>query len=365
MSATADREHRPILATGGLSQLRLARTDAVESIAFLRFAVSLADTAGVSGANLQVRLVGGEGARLAVEAYEVVADAALGRWGEVADLTNADTTKIFHLLTLADTRRLASLPFQTSLDIDPPAVGDTLPVGSLVQIPDSLLRRWARQPSHNDGIALLLSASSSGELQFLSRHAGPDSSVTLSYTRNDSAQVALPTADAYVYRYPYPSALGTEPTLTIADWPPRRAIFRFPVLELLADRYGSLSDRVVIVRTTLHLSAVTQPDSGLSLAALSFSWDSYRNEADDPEVVDLVSTANAVGLGDSLISPGLGVPLETFGVDGHVVRSLGELLARTSLSFYSHDAADSTRWPRLRVVYLPPLDPRWGIGGGK
>jgi hypothetical protein len=360
VSATADREHRPILATGGLSQLRLARTDAVESIAFLRFAVSLADTAGVSGANLQVRLVGGEGSGLKVEAYEVVADTTLGKWGEVADLTNK-----VHLLTLADTQRLASLPFQTSLDTDPSAVGDTLPVERLVQIPDSLLRRWARQPSRNDGIALLLSASSSGELRFLSRHAVPDSSVRLSYTRNDSAQVALPTADAYIYRYPEltsPPASGTEPTLTIADWPPRRAIFRFPVLDSLDHRYGS-SDRVAIVRTTLHLSAVTQPDSGLGLAALAFAWDG--NPADDPEVVDLVGTTNAVVLVDSLASPGLGVPLETFGVDGHVVRSLGELLTHTSMSFYSKEAVDSTRRPRLRVVYLPPLDPRWGIGGGK
>jgi hypothetical protein len=168
---TADRDHRPLIPTGSSMVLRVAHTDSVEAIAFLRFTDIPADTSALSGARLGLLLSGGAGFALRVAAYEVTPDSNW-TWGEAEDLVNKVS-----LLTLADTTRIGR-ELNVSLDAITPPTGDTIFVQRVVQIDGALLRRWARLPRENEGIALRITStpgSQPGELDFLSRQGVPDS----------------------------------------------------------------------------------------------------------------------------------------------------------------------------------------------
>jgi hypothetical protein len=378
--ATADREHRARIPTGLSPLLRVARTDSMEAIAFLRFTDIPADTGALSGARLGLLLRSGAGSGLRVAAYEVRPDVNWS-WAEKADSANS-----VYLLTPADTTRLLPSPLDVSLDpINPPA-SDTVFVRRVVLIDGPLLRRWVRLPDQNEGIALRLSFDSpDGALEFLSREGQPDSAraanPALEYMQGDSVlAVRSPAADAYIYLDHRPSVPGTLPTITLADWLPQRAIFQFPVLDSLRARYGDPQfRRVTIERAMLHLHVVTEPDSTVSLAVHGILTSSGPSpgwvEESDPETFALVGTSDLELVKSVLTRPSLGLRLEAGTTvrdwvrgsreDGIVVRSTGELTARTRISFYAREAADDSLRPWMEVVFTPPPDPRWGTGGKK
>lgn len=369
---SADREHRPLIPTGRSMILRVARTDSVEAIAFLRFTDIPADTSALSGARLGLLLSGGAGLGLRVAAYEVTPDSNW-TWGEAEDLASGVS-----VLTLADTAKVGR-ELNVALEAITPPARDTLFVRRVVQVDGALLRRWVRLPRENDGIALRLTFSSPpGELNFLSREGVPDSSRSanpaLEFMQGDSVvAVRSPAADAFLYIDRRPPVSGALPEIAISDWLPQQAIFRFPVLDSLRKRYGSQFNRVTIQRAMLHLRAVARPDTTMRLAAHGFTSELW-SEAVDPEVLTLVGTTDAVLVNDVLTKPLLALRLEAGPTvrgwvrgdsdDGIVVRSTGELVGRTRVFFHSREAADSLR-PWLEVVYSRPPDPRWGIGGGK
>jgi hypothetical protein len=371
---SADREHRVRIPTGLSPILRVARTDSVEAIAFLRFTEIPADTAGLSGARLGLLLRGGVGSGLRVAAYEIIPDANWA-WAETADSANSVYT-----LALSDMVRIRTEPLNVSVDAITPPADDTVFVRRVVQIDGAVLRRWRRLPAENEGIALRLSFESpDGALEFLSRQGQPDSAraanPALEYMQGDSVlAVSSPAADAFLYIDGRPLVSGTLPVLTIADWLPQQAIFRFSVLDSLRARYGSQYDRVTIQRAMLHLRAMAEPDSTDRLAAHGIRTTSGWDEAIDPETFDLIGVTDAVLVTDALTRPALALRLEAGTTvrgwvrgsreDGIVVRSTRELTARTRFSCYSREAADSLR-PWLEVVYTRPPDPRWGTGGGK
>jgi hypothetical protein len=356
----------------------VARTDSVEAIAFLRFTDIPADTSGLSGAGLGLLLRGGAGSGLRVAAYEVTPDPNWA-WAETADSANS-----VYALALSDTAKIGR-ELDISADAITPPADDTVFVRRVVQIDGAVLRRWKRLPAENEGIALRLSfGSPDGALEFLSRQGQPDSAraanPALEYMQGDSVlAVSSPAADAFLYidRRSSESGTppsGTRPVLTIADWLPQQAMFRFAVLDALRARYGSQYDRVTIQRAMLHLHAVAEPDSTERLAVHGIRTMSGWDEATDPETFDLIGVTDAVLVTDRLVDSTLTLRLEAGTTvrswvrgsreDGIVVRSTGELTARTRFSFYSREAVDSLQ-PWLEVVYTPPPDPRWGTGGKK
>jgi hypothetical protein len=369
---TADREHRPLIPTGSSMILRVAKTDSVEAIAFLRFTDIPVDTSAISGARLGLLVSGGAGSGLRVAAYEVTPDSNW-TWGEADDAANG-----ISVLTLADTARIGR-ELNVSLNAIAPPTSDTVFVNRVVQLDGALLRRWVRLPKENDGIALRLAfGSPAGELDFLSRQGLPDSAraanPALEFMQGDSVvAVRSPAADAFLYIDRRPPVSGTLPEVTVADWPPQQAIFRFPVLDSLRRRFGSQYNRVTIQRAMLHLRAVAEPDSTMHLAAHGFTSKIW-NEAVDPGVLTLVGTTDVFLVNDRLTNPLLGLRIETGATvrgwvrgepDGGVlVRSTGELTGRTRISFRSREVADSLQ-PWLEVVYSRPPDPRWGVGGAK
>ena len=374
--ASADREHRVRISTGLSTILRVARTDSVEAIAFLRFTDIPADTAAISGARLGLLLCGGAGAGLRVAAYEVIPDPDWA-WAETADAANSVST-----LALSDTARIGR-ELDVSLDAITPPTDDTVFVRQVVQIDGALLRRWTRLPAENEGIALRLSFNSpDGALEFLSRQGQPDSAraanPALEFMQGDSVlAVSSPAADAFLYIDRRLPVSGTAPVITIADWLPQQAIFRFSVLDTLRKLYGSQYNRVTVQRAMLHLHALAVPSSTERLAVHGISDSLGWNEATDPESFGLVGTTDAVLVTDAL-TDSLTLRLEAGSTvrswvrgspgdtlkNGIVVRSTQELTARTSFSVYSREAVDSLR-PWLEVVYTRPPDPRWGTGGGK
>ena len=379
--ASADREHRARITTGLSAVLRVARTDSVEAIAFLRFTDIPTDTSGLSGARLGLLLCGGAGLGLRVAAYEVTPDPNWS-WAETADSANSVYT-----LALSDTGRIGREPLDVSAEAITPPADDTVFVRQVVWIDGAVLRRWQRLPAENEGIALRLSFHSpAGALEFLSRQGVPDSAraanPVLEFMQGDSVlAVSSPAADAFLYIDRRPPVSGTTPVLTIADWLPQQAIFRFSVLDSLRARlealqvgYGSEYDRVTIQRAMLHLHALAEPDSTERLAVHGIRITSGWDEATDPETFDLIGVTDALLVTDVLVRPSLSLRLEAGATvrswvrgsreDGIVVRSSQELIARTSFSVYSREAADSLR-PWLEVVYTRPPDPRWGTGGGK
>jgi hypothetical protein len=369
----ADRVHRARIPTGLSAVLRVARTDSVEAIAFLRFTAIPADTSGLSGARLGLLVRGGAGAGLRVAAYEVTPDPHWA-WAEAADSANST-----YALALADTLRIGR-ELDVSLDAITPPANDTIFVRRVVQIDGALLRRWQRLPAENEGIALRLAFSSpDGVLEFLSRQGQPDSAraanPALEFMQGDSVlSVASPAADAYLYLDRRPPAPGTAPVITVSDWLPQQAMFRFSVLDSLRKRYGSQYNRVTIQRAMLHLHAVAKPDSTERVAVHGIRTTAGWDEATDPETFDLIGTPDVALVADRLVVPALTLRLDAGTTvrswvrgsreDGLAVRSTQELIARTRFSFYSREAADSLR-PWLEVVYTPPLDPRWAAGGEK
>jgi hypothetical protein len=370
---SADREHRVRVPNGLFSVLRVARTDSVEAITFLRFTAIPADTAALSGARLGLLLCGGSGLGLRVAAYEVNPDAGWA-WAETADSTNS-----IYVLSLADTARIGR-ELDVSADAITPPADDTVFVRRVVQIDGALLRRWVRLPAENEGIALRLSFNSpAGALEVLSRQATPDSvraaNPALEFMQGDSVlAVSSPAADAFLYIDRRPAVPGTQPVVTVADWLPQQAIFRFSVLDSLRKRYASDYNRVTIERALLHLHAVSKPDSTERLSVHGIYTSSGWDEATDPQPLDLVGVTDTPWATNVLDVATLTLRLEAGATvrswvrgsreDGISVRSTGELIAHNRFSFYTREAADSLR-PWLEVVYTAPPDPRWGTGGGK
>lgn len=380
--AAADREHLARIYPGFSTTLRVARTDSVEAIAFLRFTDIPADTSGILGARLGLLLSGGAGVGLRVAAYEVTPDPNWA-WAEAADTVNA-----IHTLAPSD---LAKIGRELNVSASPisRAASDTSTVfvPRVVWIDGDLLRRWKRLPAENEGIALRLSEGSpDGALEFLSRQGQPDSARAANpaleyiFTQHDSVlSVSSPVADAYLYvdRRTDPNRLpsGTRPVLTIADWLPQEAMFRFDLRKALQAREGSEYERVTIQRAILRLHAVAKPDSSTRLAVHGIRATAGWDEATDPETFDAIGTTDAVLVGSRLVDSTLTLGLEAGATvrswlqgsreDGIVVRSSQAPTAGTRFSVYSDEAADSLQRPWLEVVYSRPLDPRWGTGGGK
>ncbi len=371
----ADREHRPHILSGLSATLRVARTDSVEAISFLRFTAIPADTASISSAWLGFLVRGGSGAGLTVTAYEVKPDPNWA-WGETADSANS----VF-ALSLADTVRIGDALRAAPTVITPPT-GDTVFVRRVVEIDGAILRRWLRLPAENEGIALRLGGGggAGGSLEFLSREGQPDSAraanPVLEFMQGDAVlSVTSPAADAFVYIDKRPATSGSSPTITVADWLPQRAMFRFALLDSLKRRYGSQYDRVTIQRASLYLHVVAEPDSSERAAAHGISTSSGWEESTDPGAIELTSATDVKYLTDALGRPALDFRLECGSAarswvhgsreDGILVRSTGELTTSTRFTLYTREAADSSLRPRLDLVFTRPPDPRWGTGGGQ
>lgn len=357
-TSAADRSYRSNPPAGTQSLLRVARTDSVEAIVFLRF-TGVPDTANLTGARVGLRWAGGSGSGLRLASYRVTSG---GVWTETG-------------LTAADTTRLAPEPFDVFPDPLTPQ-NDTSLIRRAVQIPVEILREWRRDANLNLGIALRLTAGSpTGEARFLAREAvlDADSLVAnpqIEYLAGDEVtQTASAAADAYVYVDRRPSLPGEETTAFLAEWLPTRMLLRFPVLDSLTALVGPIAPRLTINRAILrlHLAALAGPDDTLRVAAhrVLTDWD----EATEPDSVLLQPTESFADLPAALdtlrdvvqleVGPLVRAWVEGQENRGLVVRSVSETVHEHRLAFHTREAPDSLR-PELEVVFTRPPDPRWG-----
>ena len=362
---TADREMHAIINQGRTAVLRVARTDSVEAIAFLRFSV-LPDTSGVTRAWLGLRWRGGEGTNLHLSAHRVVGG---------VDWTETGTTAP----TPSFAESLAVEPL-SSAAVTPRA--DSTLERRLLEIPMAVIKDWFEHPSDNLGIALRMTVSepsASGTLDFLAREAVfPDSTglsnPQLEFFQGDaSAAIVAPTVDTWIYLDRRVPSTGTETTLRLSEWIPTRAVLQFPILDSLIAQLAGASPRdedtrrLTVNRATLRLRLADFSDtSGFNLAV--HRADPLADEAIEPDSLDLLSTLTTDI--DAVLDPVRGeVRLEVGGLVRQmaagatsaslVLRLTGEGSGSERLVIHSREAADSLR-PMLDVVFTLPPDPRWG-----
>lgn len=352
---SADRSARATVAAGGLADLLLARfPDSLETVVYLRF-TDLPDTAGLTGARLGLRVRGGAGTALQIEAYPV--DPSAPAWTEGGIRWN-------------NRPALASEPLDVVTGpIDAP--GDTtILYRDAVRIPADLIRSWKRDPDTNRGIALLLRNGSAGSLSIRSREAILDSvniaNPPLEFLEGSAVvSIKSPTADAFVYHDLRPVADGADTLLRITEEVPNRILLRFPLAEAVPR--GSIINRAVL---RLRLLEGMTPDS-MRLGAYGFIHSnpgSVWSEAAEPDSAFLGVFFSSVLLPAELEESTASFEIarlaqqwfngtDTLGVQ---IRGLSELIGEGEAAFYSSESAAPAYRPSLEIVFTPPPGPRWG-----
>jgi len=356
-TASADRSYRAQLVLGSLGHLRVGRSDSVETVAFLRFA-AFTDTADLTGAQVGLRWAGGAGSDLRLEAYEVTG----------GDLWTESSLRAQNMPPLSDT------PLYVNPDPLRPR-DDTTLVRAAVRISPEVIRRWARDPDANRGIALRLTAASPpGELRFLAREAVIDADSTVSnpqieYLReNEVVSTAAAVADAFIYRDLRPPIAGDDSTLTLAEWLPTRALYRFDVEQALRAQTGLDPRRLTINRAQLRLRVAAWSGEGASHGLTTHRVLTDWTEETEPDSIALSAAASTSTVGAALDSVNSRLSVEVgpivrdwAGGDenrGLALRLLGEVTGDVRLNLASREAAESAR-PELVVVFTRPPDPRW------
>jgi hypothetical protein len=353
---SADRSFRAEVSTGSLANLRLARQEGrVETIVLILFG-TLPETTGVTGAHVGLRLRGGTGAALKIEASWI--DSTAASWTESGvRWSNRPAPGSFHPL------------FVAAGPVDPSDSTTTVFLRDVVEIPSDVIALWKLRPASNRGIALRLSDDSEGSVSVLSREAVLDSSGVANpflEILQGQAVIAIEsaTADAYVYNDRRLVAQGTADTLLVTDDLPCRALLRF-------GRPLNLPSGSTINRAVLRLHLKRAAVDTLSVAANGITIGPSWDESAEPDtsirtgaLYDLRVLPTDVRTPSNTVSfdiAGLARRWFQDGDGGGVqIRSQGELIGQGEVVFYSREAADSTNRPLLDLVYTPPPDPRWG-----
>ncbi len=334
--------------------LKVARTDSLTSIAYVRFG-TLPDTAGVASVSLEIRVrnVSGIAPRLAV--YPVTGGTP---WKETD-------------LGWSDEPVLASAPAATTDPITVSAPADTVVV-TIANLLD-LFRQWRVKPdSTNLGLGLRVvgdTPDTPGSLDIFSRDlvlSGSSVGPLLKFRmRTGDSTAVRATDDTYIY-HPAQPEMPPDSLLAVSDWLPRRAFIELAVPDSLLPASGGARGWTVN-RAQLVLHVETQTDSmGTSLGI----YGAYRSGS-DPTTFSLVGpsvTLVVPARTDSMPEPYATMTAEIPGIlqrwlDGSVN---GIVLATTHpgtgtdhLRVASGSASASRRAVLAQLVATPPPGERW------
>lgn len=352
---SADTESRPPRTTGTSVSLLVGHLeDEARSAALIRFA-SLPDTTGLRFAWLQLYAKRGRGEAIRIVARRVLGDAEAWTAGEVVWETRPSVDE-----ELLDTPR----PVRTGA-IGPAGL-DTIP---RIGIPMSLVRFWKEFPDSNAGIEIRIDELDPGRgIARISSHndivydaAGAvlrSPALTLADSTNTDVSVVEATEDAYVIEDLRPPPTGSDSLAAVSGGPPSRFHLRFD----LAD----LPPEASVLRATLELPLRAGQVSESEPIRLSFyeTGEEWSEEGVPDSLSTAATAAYAATYSDSTsvaLEAELGalVQLWAAGRENHglTVRMADETAAPVRLDLYTREAA---RKPSLRVLYLLPIEDRWG-----
>jgi hypothetical protein len=338
------------VSTGASPVLRLARSDSVESVAYVRFG-NIPDTVGLTSVRLGLRVRRGSGEQVQIVAHEVLEDwtEASLRWGNRPE--TADSS-------------LSSGPSH-----DPGGIQDTVLLTQ--EIPSDLVRRWKRDPDSNHGLALSLSAPA--EVQVLAREAIFFDSLgianpTLRLLTGNGTVIgeAGAAADAFAYDDTRTLATGADTVLALSEWLPTRVALRFPLPDSLLE--GERARGLLVNLAVLRLSVVSATEEAAFLNVLGATGDWAETAAPDsipvsglygrvelPASVDSVAATLSVGMGGIVQRW-----IDGTANQGIVLALSGEGGGAARLEVRSSEAEPALR-PVLEIVYTRPLTPRWAV----
>jgi len=345
-----ERVSHPVVLTGHLPSMMLARSDTVTSVAYLRFG-NVPDTAGITGALLGLRFRGHEGSGLRVEAFAID---SLAFWSE--DTLRSTSVIPFAQTPLSVSGNLTALPGD-SVNFEP----------AVAQIPPELIRIWKRHPG-TGGIALRLQETPPGSLVLLSREAVLDTTGVanprLRLLKGSVTYADLsPTADAYTYTEgPAAVAVPPGPVLPIAEWLPRRVLIKIDIPGADVLPKGSTINRATL---RIHFNQASYDSSRIPIGvyASAAPWTVEGTEPDSAGVRIDVETSPVVrdsagAYSDFQIAPLVQLWADGVANNGLILRSTGEGSNTRRLLSYSAQA-DSAIAPQLEMLFTPPQDPRW------
>ncbi len=361
-----DRSYRSQGESGQRSSLLLLRQPEYSSVAYMLFDVDNVDEDRViTSVSLSVRLSGGTGDEVAVDAHEV--DPSIPEWTE-----NEIPLEGPPLLADPVARQTDTVGFNP----DNPDSALVQLKTDILSFPVSLIERWLEEPETNRGIGLQLQSDNMGSIVLLSSEAvavDDDAVVTITpeLTIDYEGEGVLnlePVQDGYLIfdnRAPEP---GDAPTLLLDQEIASRALIR-PDLSGLDLERGDTIHRAELFLRIVPGTYEYGPDEPFSVGV-------YANrgpwtEAVEPDTVSRAAFATdviEVEEDTEVLRLDFGTTLQDWidgeeDNDGLTLRILGEGLQRAKLQVYSSEADSAAFRPRIEVVASRPLDPRWEDSG--
>jgi hypothetical protein len=332
--------------TGTSQSILVGAEEQTTMIGLLRFD-AIPDTTGLSRAYLRIHLRRGRGTSV---------DLSLSRLkGLGSDWSASDVT--WDTAPGADPNALSTLTRVPTSTIEPDSTDS-----AAFELPLDLLRFWKAQPDSNAGLQIACTRGtgtariiSHNDILYGTTYRIATPSIHLVYLDTDRVEtIVLASGDAYVIDDRRPEPSKGDSTAWVTAGPASRFHLHFNLAPLFAP-----FPRASIVRATLILPvrtfdviasdpmllgtyAVTDEDGTLATTAAGLS-----NELTNPFAIEVGSLVQSWVDGATN--------------NGVVVRATDEISTMEGILFYtSQIAADSLR-PRLRILYVPPPEPRWPV----
>lgn len=354
-SPAADTEIRPEVSTAVGLSIFVGADSLAEARGFVRFE-SIPDTTTIRKAYLRLFLKPGRGEPISIGIREVLGGKESWTPSEVR-FGNAPRTSPLVL------DRIDDVPTEAVSPDEPFQLAD-------LEIPLSMVRRWAELPDSNGGLEIFSGAGRGiarivANNDVITNKAGlrivAPALILATDTTLTQVRIGSVTADAYVIRDLRPAPAGSDRAAALRSAPAARALFRFDL--------SDLPPEISIVRATLSLRVGTgqfTEDDPLYLTAYEVSSD-WTEEA-PPESVTVVSTAlSGRSFSDEesdTVELEVGSGVQSW-VDGEtenkgiLVRMSDEISRMRSLEISMREDPDSLDRPSLRVVYIRAPEYRW------
>jgi hypothetical protein len=339
--AVRDSSIRATPTTGTSRSILVGSDDRAISNGLVRFDV-LPDTVGLIRAYIRVHLRTGRGDPLELGMRKVLG--AKSSW-------------------------LASeVKWETAPEVDPDPISTVrgVPTSTIeadstdsvaFQIPLDLLRYWKAVPDSNAGVQIAADRGA-GTARIVShndpifgrtyRIATP--SLRLIYRESDRNEtVVLATADAYVYQDRRPEPSPADSTAWVTSGPPSRLFLDFDLAGLLPHASIVRATLLLPVRkfdldegSPMLLGAYMVLDTTYTLAPIAAG---LSRDPADPFRIEIGNLVQRWADGARN--------------DGVMVRAVDEVSTIEGIEFYTSKASADTLRPGLRILYVPPPEPRW------
>lgn len=354
-SPVADIEMRPDVSSGVALSIFVGSDSLAETRGYVRFE-SIPDTTTIRRAYLRLFLKPGRGEPISIGVREVLGGKASWSASEIR-FDNAPPS--------------APEPLDRVVDVPTEAVDPDTPFQLAdLEIPISLVRRWAEFPDSNGGLEIF-SDGGRGIARIVAnndvitntsglRIAAPALIMATDTTRTQ-IRIGSASADAYVIRDLRAEPTGSDPSAALGSAPAARALFRFDLTGLppeisivratlsLHVRAGQFSTEDPLYLTAYEITSDwTEDASPESLTVASSAMDGRSFDDEESDTVDL-----ELGSGVQSWIDGASVNR------GILVRMGDEISRLRGLTFSTREDPDSLDRPSLRIVYVRTPDYRW------